>query len=69
MNQINVTRENTCPRCNSLKMKSWNELSEDEKILVKKLPASAEFSPVQRERHRFCIRCFYEKYLPDETFA
>jgi hypothetical protein len=53
-------QENSCPRCGNYKMKSWDELSAEQKMLVERLPASAEVSLEQRKKHRFCERCFYE---------
>lgn len=50
----------TCPRCGNQKSKSWNELNEDEKILVEKLPAAADFTKQERRRNRWCARCWHE---------
>jgi hypothetical protein len=49
-----------CPKCNSPKMKTWDELTEEEKMLAEKLPGSAEMPLNQRKKHRFCTRCWYE---------
>jgi hypothetical protein len=49
-----------CPKCGSPKIKRWSDLTEDEKFIVERLPASGEFSSEERRRHRFCSRCFYE---------
>ena len=51
---------NECPRCASAKMKNWDELDDEQKFLIERLPASAEFSPAERKKHRFCERCFFE---------
>lgn len=50
-----------CPRCLH-RLKNWHELTEDQKFLVERLPASAEFAPAQRKKHRFCERCWFEDY-------
>ncbi len=42
-------------------MKSWPELTDDEKLLVKSLPPSAEFTLQERKKHRFCTRCWFEE--------
>jgi len=52
--------EKTCPKCHSLKMKSWEELSDEQKFLAEKLPLNTEFSRAQRKKHRFCERCWFE---------
>lgn len=42
-------------------MRNWYELSDDERELVKRLPASADYASSERERtHRWCTRCWYE---------
>ena len=49
-----------CPRCGNQKLKSWTELTDDEKILVEKLPLSADFTKEERRRNRWCARCWHE---------
>jgi len=44
-----------------MKMKSWAELTADEQFLAERLPAWAEFSKEEREKHRFCTRCWFEQ--------
>jgi hypothetical protein len=55
------SREKTCPRCLSRKMKSWAELNDEEKMLVERLPLSADYTPAERKKHRFCTRCWFEE--------
>ena len=55
-----------CPRCDAAQLKTWNELTSDEKFTAERLPASAEFSPEQRTRHLFCPRCWFETDSFDE---
>lgn len=52
--------EKTCPKCGSAKLKSWHELTDDQKMLVKSLPASAEYPFQMRKNHRFCTKCWFE---------
>lgn len=66
MHQINEINENICPRCHQAKMKSWSELDEEEKMLVERLSASAEFTPKERKKHRFCVQCWYEQFSHGE---
>ncbi|MBK8466889.1 MAG: hypothetical protein IPL32_13755 [Chloracidobacterium sp.] len=53
-------REHLCPKCHLPKLQSWHELTNDEKLLAKSLPLSAEFTLAERKKHRFCIRCWFE---------
>jgi ribosomal protein S27AE len=50
-----------CPNCGAAGVKSWSELTGDEKLLAERLPASAEYTAEERKKHRFCTRCWYEK--------
>jgi alpha-ketoglutarate-dependent taurine dioxygenase len=43
-------------------MRAWRELSEEEREVVRRLPASANYSFEAREnRHRWCSRCWFEE--------
>ncbi|HEX3282872.1 MAG TPA: hypothetical protein VHR36_16665 [Pyrinomonadaceae bacterium] len=55
-----MNTEDRCSRCGH-RMKSWQELEEEEREVVKRLPASAEVDATERQRrHRWCTRCWYE---------
>jgi hypothetical protein len=56
----NRAHEKICPQCGAPKMKSWNELSDEQKFLVERLPRNTEFTHEQRKKHRFCERCWFE---------
>jgi hypothetical protein len=52
---------NRCPRCEG-RLRSWNELSDEEREMTKRLPATAEYSLDERKaRHRWCRRCWFEE--------
>ncbi|HKC65397.1 MAG TPA: hypothetical protein VKB86_17275 [Pyrinomonadaceae bacterium] len=51
-----------CPRCGDGKLSSWNELSDEEREVVRRLPASADYSLDERKAtHRWCTRCWHEE--------
>lgn len=52
--------ENMCPKCHYPKMKTWAELTDEEKFLAERLPMSADFTRQEREKHIFCPRCWNE---------
>ncbi len=54
-----------CPRCHQPQMKTWAELTAEEKFLAERLPLSAEFTKRERETHLFCPRCWNE--IADKT--
>ena len=57
--------EGRCPRCGEGPLKAWYELSEDERDLATRLPASADFTqPERAARHLFCTRCWHEQTSP-----
>jgi len=57
-----IDSESRCPRCGEGRLQAWIELSEEKRELVKRLPASADYSLDQRQaRHRWCTRCWYEE--------
>jgi len=58
-----------CPRCGNPTLKAWTELDDDQKLLVEKLPASADYALLERKKHRFCTRCWYEEIGSRETTA
>lgn len=58
-----------CPRCHSPKMKIWEDLTDEEKFLAERLPASAEYTVAERKKHRFCTRCWFEDDSAKTTVA
>ncbi len=53
---------NQCPRCGVGRMRAWSELSDEEREVVRRLPASADYSvEVRQSIHRWCPRCWYEE--------
>ncbi|MCA1593139.1 MAG: hypothetical protein LC754_10905 [Acidobacteria bacterium] len=56
--------EGLCPRCGEGRLRAWYELSDEEREVVKRLPASADFSIDERAaRNRWCARCWHEETL------
>ncbi len=56
------TVSDRCPRCGEGRLRSWNALNEEEQIVARRLPATAEYPSNEREnRHRWCVRCWYEE--------
>ncbi len=54
------TSKNECPKCGKSRMKKWGDLTDEQRFLVERMPASAEFTLEQRKKHRFCDRCWFE---------
>jgi hypothetical protein len=62
-----MSKQLSCPRCDKPGLKSWEELNDEEREVVKRLPASAQYSVSERQAtHRWCTRCWHEKVATDE---
>lgn len=54
--------QNICPRCGAARLRSWGELSDEEREVARRLPAATDFNSGERERtHRWCVRCWFEE--------
>ena len=62
LHEKHMTGKDSCPRCHERGLKSWVELNDEEREVVKRLPASAEYSLSERQAtHRWCTRCWHEE--------
>ena len=62
-----MSKQLSCPRCDKPGLKTWTELDDEEREVVRRLPASAEYSLSERQAtHQWCTRCWYEKPATDE---
>ena len=62
--------EGRCPRCGEGSLRAWYELSEDEREVAKRLPASSEYSVDERmARHRWCVHCWHEEVVGNKETA
>jgi len=53
--------QESCPRCDKRGLKTWEELTDEEREVVKRLPLSATYPLAERQaRHRWCTRCWWE---------
>jgi hypothetical protein len=61
---------NKCPSCGAGRLKVWSELNDEEREVVRRLPASADYSLAERQAtHRWCNRCWYEESPGSTTLA
>jgi ribosomal protein S27AE len=58
-----------CPRCGNVSLTLWDKLDEDQKLLTEKLPASADYTMMERKKHRFCTRCWFEEVSESSRLA
>jgi hypothetical protein len=57
----NIKIKNRCPRCQTGRLLTWEELDDDQREVVRRLPNSADFKIEDRiKAHRWCARCWYE---------
>ncbi|MBA3805358.1 MAG: hypothetical protein H0X14_06555 [Acidobacteria bacterium] len=67
---MNSQHTDRCPRCGEGRLRGWDELSEEEQEVARRLPASADYAPGGRQStHRWCMNCWYEttEDAPRET--
>lgn len=58
---IYMTARQSCPRCEKPGLKAWDELNDEQREVVKRLPLSARYSLAERQaNHRWCTRCWWE---------
>jgi hypothetical protein len=51
-----------CPRCGTERLRTWDQLSAEEREVVRRLPASAHFKLEERAAsRRWCTRCWHEE--------
>ena len=56
-----------CPRCGEEPLRTWEELSDDERQVVQRLPDSTFYDASERETlHRWCTRCWFESTVGSE---
>jgi hypothetical protein len=54
--------ETGCPRCDAARLRSWNELADEEREVVRRLPSAADFSIEERAAlYLWCVRCWHEE--------
>jgi hypothetical protein len=59
---MNEQSEINCPRCGEGQLRTWDELSEEERRVARSLPGSVDYTPGEREAmHRWCTNCWYEE--------
>ncbi len=61
--------ENRCPRCAEDWLRSWRDLDQEQREVVKRLPGSPGRNQAERETlFRWCPRCWFESMnQPDAT--
>ena len=52
--------DDRCPRCSAARLRAWDELTDDEREVVRRLPADAPLA-VRAARRRWCARCWHEE--------
>jgi len=61
--------EKICPQCHFHSLKTWDELSFEEKMIVERLPMSASIALEQRKKNLFCSRCWYEQIAQNAEYC
>jgi hypothetical protein len=57
-----MNTDTNCARCGEGTMKTWPELTGEEREVVKRLPGAADYRADERETtHQWCTRCWNEE--------
>lgn len=57
-----MNTESRCPKCLEGRLKSWVELNEEEREVVRRLPDGGDYLLTERQRrHTWCTRCWHEQ--------
>lgn len=60
--------EERCTRCGEGRMRSWDELTEEEREVTRRLLEGADYSLAERRaRHRWCTRCWHEQSVTEDA--
>lgn len=61
---------NRCPKCGEEQLKTWDELKDDEREIVSRLPGSGDYGDDKKKSmHRWCTRCWHEEMHDHEHHA
>jgi hypothetical protein len=59
---INDEIKERCPRCHEGRLRGWDELSDEERMIVERMPEAVDYSQGERQAlHRWCSNCGYEE--------
>lgn len=65
---MNVNKR--CPRCGEERLRTWDELGDEEREVVRRLPGSRDYTTAERQSlHQWCTRCWYEEVEGEERTA
>lgn len=57
-----MNSDRRCPKCGGETLRTWAELGDYEREVVRRLPGSADYELSEREAmHRWCTRCWHEE--------
>jgi len=64
-----MNNNSRCPKCGEQTLRTWAELGDDEREVVRRLPGSADYQASEREgMHRWCTTCWHEE-IADQPFV
>ena len=50
-----------CPKCGEQTLKTWDELGDDEREVVRRLQGAVDYGERERKIHQWCTRCWHEE--------
>lgn len=59
-----MNHDKRCPKCGEETLRTWDELGDDEREVVRRLPGSAGYEASERQAiHQWCTRCWHEETM------
>ncbi len=57
-----MNTERRCPKCGEETLRTWAELGDDEREVVRRLGSAVDYQTAERETmRRWCTRCWHEE--------
>jgi hypothetical protein len=61
LHEMNDQSKTKCPRCGEGRLRGWEELNAEERMVAERLPEAVDYTPGERRAmHRWCTNCWYE---------
>jgi hypothetical protein len=60
--EFEVNSDRRCPNCGEETLRTWAELGDEEREVVRRLAGSADYKAQERQStHRWCTLCWHEE--------
>lgn len=64
-----LDKKSACSKCGHIALKTWDELTEDEKMVFSRFPEVMRLKISEKKMLEFCVRCCSVDAAPRSAFA